>query len=562
MTKHRDPGRPESVLINKVIRDNNLFDKKDVKKAFRKGYLDNKTTEELIELFKTKKVKSIEEIFAKEKERRKEQAEQAGVGDISSYYRAVSYEDWLTVKHQNLANKSYESPDDDHSDIFEHTFDADNHYINNEPIPYDKWQYNPQLWGHWDIESTPKIRSIYSGEAGSFFYDDMPEDHPNYHFIRNFFNYLNKPLEEIDSAYGEFLKSILESASEHLIQNVERYLTWLINKLVYESEVMIANAQNEFIREFGHLEYTIDSFSSYSSTENEDESLENEMRSGLRNLAFVESSIEFIPEKTNIIVPENIKIDERYYPNVEQIFINTLKAIEDDYRIEFMKRTFLARDEIILHNILTNNEKHWKEEHKRGNSPYKEIKRFGKMLHKEFKDEMRKVSKEKRDSVWARYYINKNKYSPMIIYQNIDINKANPGDIVKAINTPNFTRACAGDIMNIRPFDNIGELFWQKSFDTEKLTTNEFVKASMDLFVDKIEEAFDKKDFTILSKEAQVLRHFQNSRDNNLSNFDWESIWSFYRVVKAALTNLNSIIYFEDLNSKELKIKQIDEKTK
>ena len=30
MTKHRDPGRPESVLINKVIRDNNLFDKKDV----------------------------------------------------------------------------------------------------------------------------------------------------------------------------------------------------------------------------------------------------------------------------------------------------------------------------------------------------------------------------------------------------------------------------------------------------------------------------------------------------------------------------------------------------
>ena len=36
MTKHQDPGRPESVLINKVIRDNNLFDKKDVKKAFRK----------------------------------------------------------------------------------------------------------------------------------------------------------------------------------------------------------------------------------------------------------------------------------------------------------------------------------------------------------------------------------------------------------------------------------------------------------------------------------------------------------------------------------------------
>jgi hypothetical protein len=80
-------------------------------------------------------------------------------------------------------------------------------------IPYHEWEKFPQMHKHWDTESTPKPLFIYMGESRSYFYDEMPENHPDK-------NKIEKVLQVFNRDWDEITESFVDWVQDHVINDM------------------------------------------------------------------------------------------------------------------------------------------------------------------------------------------------------------------------------------------------------------------------------------------------------------------------------------------------------
>jgi len=72
------------------------------------------------------------------------------------------------------------------------------------PIPYHDWEKFPQMHKHWDVQPTPKPLFIYMGESKSYFYDEMPEYHPDKNKIEQVLQIFNRDWDEITEEFVDW----------------------------------------------------------------------------------------------------------------------------------------------------------------------------------------------------------------------------------------------------------------------------------------------------------------------------------------------------------------------
>src|SRR5690606_6528134 len=58
-----------------------------------------------------------------------------------------------------------------------------NDLMDQERIPFDNWEINPQVTRFINIPSTPNNLYIYAGNSSDIFYDEIGRDHPDYESI-------------------------------------------------------------------------------------------------------------------------------------------------------------------------------------------------------------------------------------------------------------------------------------------------------------------------------------------------------------------------------------------
>ena len=79
------------------------------------------------------------------------------------------------------------------------------------PIPYHDWEKFPQMHKHWDVQPTPKPLFIYMGESRSFFYDKIPDNHPDKIKIEKYLQLFNRDWDEITEEFVTWSYDILDS---------------------------------------------------------------------------------------------------------------------------------------------------------------------------------------------------------------------------------------------------------------------------------------------------------------------------------------------------------------
>ena len=115
------------------------------------------------------------------------------------------------------------------------------------PIPYHDWEKFPQMHKHWDIEPTPKPLFIYMGQSKSYFYDSMPEHHPDKNNIEKFFQLINKDWDEITEEFSEWAITVLDSMtfSEPGVNFILSSLMFALASGDKHPETLIENALND-----------------------------------------------------------------------------------------------------------------------------------------------------------------------------------------------------------------------------------------------------------------------------------------------------------------------------
>jgi hypothetical protein len=73
------------------------------------------------------------------------------------------------------------------------------------PIPYHDWEKFPQMHKHWDIQPTPKPLFIYMGSSRPWFYDEMPEYHPDKSKIEKVLQVFNRDWDEITEEFVDWV---------------------------------------------------------------------------------------------------------------------------------------------------------------------------------------------------------------------------------------------------------------------------------------------------------------------------------------------------------------------
>jgi hypothetical protein len=72
------------------------------------------------------------------------------------------------------------------------------------PIPYHDWEKFPQMHKHWDMEPTPKPLFIFMGSSRPYFYDAIPEHHPDKQRIEQVLQLFNRDWDDITEDFVDW----------------------------------------------------------------------------------------------------------------------------------------------------------------------------------------------------------------------------------------------------------------------------------------------------------------------------------------------------------------------
>ena len=203
----------------------NLEGEEDLVKAFETKVLANINKD----ILENEHIKILREEFDKEAQRRENSK------DIFLKRSAVSYEEWK-ISHENeepVVFMREEDEDEDEEEYYCEVTESDpeeNYYINNDPVPYHKWQEYPQLHRYWDTGPTLKPMFVWSGKARDYLFDQTSEYHPDKQLIEQSLNLLNRDWDEITEDFKEWTVSLL-SVMEFKLQGTSLILIDMTEQL-------------------------------------------------------------------------------------------------------------------------------------------------------------------------------------------------------------------------------------------------------------------------------------------------------------------------------------------
>ena len=301
-------------------------------------------------------IETLKDLFQEEINKRQQS------NDIFYAKTAVPFEEWAVFQdvEESFDGKSQnEQPflsDDDpiDEDLTEEDHNPEpNYYINNDPVPYHKWQEYPQLHRYWDVGSTPPPIPIWCGEAKTSFYDEYPSNHRDQPGYNTLFSMLNRDWDEINLNYLQWVNTIIPDMYKPFLYEVDIFLAELATGLSNKDMA----AENQI-----HIE-----------TLNEEEEEDPYWKS----LKEKHSSDEFL---------DSYKIKPYY---LEEKISEVLIKIDQQASKFYLANFFSKRDENPIDNLITLQADAWDLQFKKGNSPYQRIKQFGSILFQNFKDEMK-----------------------------------------------------------------------------------------------------------------------------------------------------------------------------
>jgi len=177
--------------------------------------------------------------------------------------------------------------------------------------------------------------------------------------------------------------------------------------------------------------------------------------------------------------------------------------------------------------LFIHNYKEWKKNTNR-NEVFASIKAFGVSL---FGDE--ELKKHVKGYHWALYRKLKKQFAPKLMIRGVDINHARLADIMRVFGC---SRCEAINIWNSTPFENITELYtghfvtkkvFSDSEQTEKIINWIEANAKLDIL--------DKKLNKMNTVKTQLFVA-QSENKIELTDNQWQMVWSFYRAMKNELT--------------------------
>lgn len=208
------------------------------------------------------------------------------------------------------------------------------------------------------------------------------------------------------------------------------------------------------------------------------------------------------------------------------------KAWRNEYRNAVANK--LYNDAVFV--LLLHKEKEWNQAAKHGENVFKQVKMFGRLLHSEFRDQMRRHH-------WTRYYTIKKKFAPKVLFKGKDINRVPVRDIKELFN---LNQSAAEEIWHhIRntdkdkgPFSTLAEVY-NKGYITRKSFSNSENMEKATIFVEEqMQKAIDNQDRKIVSETAAAIVRSQKSQPDKLSRDEWKTLWVYYRLCRDEFNNL------------------------
>tara|TARA_Y100000310_G_scaffold345804_1_gene470207 strand:- start:20245 stop:21669 length:1425 start_codon:yes stop_codon:yes gene_type:complete len=212
----------------------------------------------------------------------------------------------------------------------------------------------------------------------------------------------------------------------------------------------------------------------------------------------------------------------------KEVIIRALENIDQVYSQDYQIEAKKTRNKNPIHKLLNINEIAWTQEYKKGNQPYSSIKKFGSLMYA-------KYLKQTDSSHWIRYKGLKRKFAPIIMFKDLNLNRASICDLKKYLN---ITDTQARQIWFARPFDNITQLRKNGLLVPEKLTKNFQTQKVLDLIETTLQQALESSKPEILTDLGKTLRNIEIKSLTGIIKEEWQTIWFYYRMCKGEIFNM------------------------
>lgn len=208
----------------------------------------------------------------------------------------------------------------------------------------------------------------------------------------------------------------------------------------------------------------------------------------------------------------------------ESIIADYLNKIDTHWSQYYRKAALKSLERNSLFQLLNQKTAEWtvkfKEQHR---SVLPEIRRFGSIVYTD------KTLKAQATSVfWSKYRQICEEFAPQVIFNGLDINRANLTDLSRIFN---ISRNEAINIWYKRPFASIDELYFKNLISKTSFTNNnEQVEKVLKNIEDKTQQSILKKNIMPLSQLANALNTLKANNRLALTDKEWQFIWTFYNI--------------------------------